>query len=78
MLPCTRMMQACTTVNVCMLLPACRLLKEPDAAGDAAAAAADEEAADDDDEEDFGGSVLVAERTVDRQILDAILQAGVH
>ena len=55
---------------------ACRLLKEPDAASDAAAA--DEDAADDDDEEEFGESVLVAERTVDRQILDAILQAGVH
>ena len=74
-----------THAVVCTSLPGCqhpcvhiahRLLKEPDAAVDAAAAAADEEAADDDDEEIFGDAVLVAERTVDRQILDAILQAG--
>lgn len=43
----------------------------------AAAAAAEDDAADDDEEEDVGENVLVAERTVDRQILDAILEAGV-
>lgn len=56
----------------------CRLVKEPDTAAEAAAAATEEDAADEDDEEDVDEPALVAERTVDRQILDAILRAGTH
>lgn len=52
---------------------ACRLLKESEPAPEAAA---DTDAADEDDEEDVGENVLIAERTVDRQILDVIIDAG--